>query len=127
MILPITSVFAILCAIMLAALTFPVVFQRKRAKISLGFHGDAVLERRVRAHANFCEYAPFALILIGLIEANGAPFWLVAVCAILFLIGRILHAAGIYTGQLPPRASGMVLTILTLTIASGFLLYCLLG
>src|SRR3546814_12320133 len=56
--------------------------------------GDPLLRARMRAHANYAEYTPFFLILLGLIElARGTHLWLWGV-AILYVIGRILHAFG---------------------------------
>jgi uncharacterized membrane protein YecN with MAPEG domain len=49
---------------------------------------------RMRAHANFVEYTPFFLILLGLIElSRGSETWLWA-AAILFMLGRLAHPFG---------------------------------
>jgi uncharacterized membrane protein YecN with MAPEG domain len=48
----------------------------------------------MRAHANFVEYAPFVLILMGLIElGGGSSFWLWVLGAA-FILVRIGHGWG---------------------------------
>src|SRR3546814_15114766 len=44
---------------------------RTREKVSLGDAGKPALVARMRAHANFGEYVPLPVILIGLIEKIG--------------------------------------------------------
>lgn len=67
---------------------------RTKSKVMIGDGGNEVLIRRMRAQANFVEYAPFILILIALIEfTSGSSWWLWAASAA-FLIARILHALG---------------------------------
>jgi uncharacterized protein len=93
-ILPITltiSAAAALLNIWLAVRTSRV---RMTHKVSIGDGGVPALTTRMRAHANFVEYTPFFLILLGLIElAHGSATWLWLV-AIVFIVARILHAFG---------------------------------
>lgn len=84
-------------------------------KVSIG-HGDVPgMEARIRAHANFNEYVPIALILMGLIEANvGASRWLWVVGALL-VAARLLHPFGMdRPAPNPLRATGAMLTWLVL-------------
>ncbi|WP_150005406.1 MAPEG family protein [Iodidimonas muriae] len=55
---------------------------------------SAILEHRMRVVANFTEYAPLGLILLGLLESSQAPHLLVLGLAIILVLGRILHAWG---------------------------------
>ena len=67
---------------------------RRSAKVSIGDGGHEPLIRRMRAQANFVEFAPFVLALVGLIEFNvgsATGLWLVASA---FLAARVLHAFG---------------------------------
>jgi uncharacterized membrane protein YecN with MAPEG domain len=69
----------------------------------------------MRAHANFVEYTPFFLILLGLVElASGSSTWLWLV-AIVYILARIAHAFGM---ERPApnklRAGGIVVTMLAL-------------
>ena len=86
---------------------------RRAAKVSIGDGGDAALICRMRAQANFGEYAPFILILIGLIEfSSGTSIWL-WVASVAFLIARIAHPLGM-DGMRFGRTIGTAITFLLL-------------
>ena len=92
--LPVTLVTAGGLALINAWLGFRVGQVRGRAKISVGDGGHEPLVRRMRAQANFVEYAPFVLALIGLVEFNiGSTTWLWVVASA-FLVSRVLHGFG---------------------------------
>ena len=69
------------------------------------------------------------MILLGLLEFNGAPKWLVAIPAVTLILGRLFHAKGI--NEPPPnfanRIRGMQLTFGTLIMLQvlnvGWLVY----
>lgn len=82
----------------------------------LGTDGNDLLLARSRAHANFAEYAPFVLILIGAIElAEGSSIWLAAASA-LFFIGRIAHPLGMENRLPQGRFIGTILALLALLV-----------
>ncbi len=119
--LPITLASAGAAAILNVWIATRVGGARSKAKVSIGDGGDAALTARMRAHANFVEYTPFVLILIGLIEFNiGSPTWLAVVSAV-YLLGRIAHPLGM-DGL--PRAR-MIGTLTTLLILAGLGIYAL--
>ncbi len=96
-------------------LSFNVSRSRGVAGVNLGDGSNAPgaepLLVAIRAHANFAEYVPLALILLGGIEYAGAPRSLLIILAILLILGRIAHPFGMYqTGRNAPRAAGAVLT-----------------
>ncbi len=93
-ILPYTSLLTGLFAILMVVLALLVSFRRRATRISLGDGNDDILRRRIRAHGNFIEFAPFGLILLGMIEFNAAPAILVAGLAMALLFSRVLHAIG---------------------------------
>lgn len=67
---------------------------RTQEKISVGDGGNERLLRRMRAHSNYIESAPFVLILLFLTEsALGSSMWLWA-AGFLYLLGRIAHSFG---------------------------------
>ena len=94
---------------------------RYSRRISLG-HGDVPeMEARCRAHANFNEYVPIALILMGLIEMNvGTSRWLWAIGALL-VVARVLHPFGMdRPAPNPYRALGIILTFASLLLLVGW-------
>jgi uncharacterized membrane protein YecN with MAPEG domain len=118
--IPITAGACVVCALGLVMLSIPVTARRFAARVPLGYGRDKVLEARARAQANFVEYVPMTLLTLGAAEANGAPSWAIWACAIGLLLGRALHAAGMYAGPslLRLRQGGMLLTWSTLVAAA---------
>jgi uncharacterized protein len=64
---------------------------RRRAGISLGDGGDALMLRAIRGHGNFAEYVPLALILLAALELNGTSLYILHGLGIALLVGRLLH------------------------------------
>jgi uncharacterized membrane protein YecN with MAPEG domain len=96
--LPITLTIAGAAALLNVWLGFRVSLLRRRHKVSIGDGGEAAIATRMRAHANFVEYTPFFLILLGLVEyARGTHTWLWAV-AILYILARLAHPFGLDRG-----------------------------
>ena len=114
-----TSVYAALLAILFLALSIRVMLERRRAHVSFGEGTSETLKRRIRAQANFTEYAPIALILMALLELQGAGSFMLNAVGLLLLAGRGAHALGI--GRVPEdrqlRIAGIVLTILAIILA----------
>ncbi|RJF93871.1 MAPEG family protein [Sphingomonas cavernae] len=113
MILPITLTIAGAAAIVNIWLAMRVGRVRTAEKVSIGDGGNPRLTARMRAHANFVEYTPFVLILIGLIEfAQGTSLWLWIVGA-LYILARVAHGFGM-DGVGKARMAGTLVTMLTL-------------
>ena len=64
--MPITALFAGILAPLYILLALRVSAARRSGKVALGDGGDKNLSRRIRVHANFAEYAPFALVFDGI-------------------------------------------------------------
>jgi uncharacterized membrane protein YecN with MAPEG domain len=95
---------------------------RMSEKIMVGDGGNPRLLARMRAQLNFAEYAPLVLILIALVElARGTQAWLWGV-ALLFIVGRVLHAFGM-DGWKPGRMIGIALTMLTMLGLAAYAVY----
>ena len=112
----VTLLFAALHALLLLALLGRVSRLRHGRRIGFGDGGDPELARAIRAHGNFVEHVPFALLLLGLLELCGLPVaWLWAFGAALFA-ARLLHAAGLSrsSGASFGRFYGTALTWLVL-------------
>lgn len=92
--LPITLTIAAAAALINIWLAVRVGRVRMANKVLHGDGGNALLLQRMRAQANFVEYTPFVLILIGLIEAaRGTHGWLWA-AGLVYVAARISHAFG---------------------------------
>lgn len=71
--MPITALYASLLALLFVALSVRVIGLRRLSGVALGDGGKADLMRRMRVHANFAEYVPLALVLLGFAESLGTP------------------------------------------------------
>jgi uncharacterized membrane protein YecN with MAPEG domain len=78
------------------------------------------MQKRIRVHANFVEYAPLGLVLLLLAELQGTPNFVLHGLGLSLLLGRVLHAFGLgATPQnVPFRQIGMVLTFLMLVVTA---------
>jgi uncharacterized protein len=97
---------------------------RTKGGVSIGDGGDEFLIRRMRAHANFVESAPFVLVLIAALEATGGTNnWLWGL-GILYIIGRLAHGLGMDGGSFAKgRMVGTLITFITLTGLAGWALW----
>ena len=117
--LPITLVTAGAAAILALWLGLRTGGSRRSAKVSIGDGGDDALITRMRAQANYVEYAPFIVILVGAIElTQGSSTWL-WVAAMLFLVARVLHPLGM-DGLKGARMAGTLITFILLLGLGGY-------
>lgn len=124
-VLPITSFLTAGLVIALVCLSFPISLRRMRMGDLIGDSRDDLLRRYIRAQGNFIEYVPLALIGLGLVEAQGAPVWLVMAAGAALASGRLLHAIGMLRPSASLRGVGMILTYLALLLPAGRLLISL--
>jgi len=121
MVLPVTLSIAAAAAIVNLWLALRIVIGRFRGKVMIGDGGDSRLVAGMRAQANFVEYAPFVLILMGLIElGGGSAFWL-WILGGAFIVARIGHG----WGMMRPapnigRAGGAIGTWAILALLAGW-------
>jgi len=87
----ISSLFAAILGVLHVIFTLRVGLYRKNSKISFGDGGDATLLKRIRAHGNFIENAPIALILILLNELQGLDDSYLYALGGVFLVSRLAH------------------------------------
>jgi uncharacterized membrane protein YecN with MAPEG domain len=116
--------YAALFALIFVYLSLRTIGLRRRLQIAVGDAGNPLMLRAMRVHANFAEYVPFALLLIFLVESQGARAGLVHGLCLTLLIGRVLHAWGLSQARenFRFRVIGMVLTFATLVSAALYLL-----
>lgn len=118
----ITLLYAALCTLLILALAGRVMAARMKYRVGLGDGGNTELNRRVRAHANAVEYVPLALLLLGGMELNGYPDWLIHAFGGTLLLSRVLHAWGLHktAGTSPGRFLGTLLTLLLMIVMAVF-------
>ena len=93
--------------------------------VDIGDGGKPALAQAIRAHGNFAEHAPLALLLIVLAEALGAHHGLIHGLGATLIVARIASAVGLSRslGPTPPRQAGAGLTIVVIVAASLLILY----
>ena len=125
MILPITLTIAGAAALLNIWLARRVGQMRLTHKVSIGDGGNEALIARMRAQANFIEYTPFVLILIGLIElAEGSQLWLWIV-GVAYILARIAHGFGMDRPHPDPLRLRSIGIIVTALILFGLALYAI--
>lgn len=127
--LTITSLLTGIFALLMVPLSLQISIRRAKlggisGGLTFGDGGDETLRRRIRAHGNFIEYAPTALIAVALIEYGGGARTLVVGLAGAFLISRLLHAVGmLYTSTPILRGVGMLVQHAAFLVAGCWLVY----
>lgn len=114
----ITGLYAGIAGLLLLVLSIRIIRVRRARQLAIGDGGDEDLARRIRAHANFTEYAPLALVLLAIVEAAAYPAWVVHGLGIALIAGRASHAWSMTAASIPTRTVGMVLTFAVLVLAS---------
>ncbi len=111
--------YAAALAFLFIFLSFRVINGRRLNKIALGAGGNPGMERLMRVHANFAEYTPFALVLLGMAELRGTAPMVLHGLGVALVGGRAAHAYGV--SQTPEnlrfRTVGMMLTFAVLAVA----------
>jgi len=119
----IAALYIALNMILAPILMFRVGQVRMSKDINLGDGGDDLMYARIRAHGNFTENAPLALLgLIGLAMLQANPIAL-HIFGAAFFIGRILHAMGMAKTFSQGRLVGTLLTLLTFFGQAGYILF----
>ena len=97
---------------------------RRKHKVSLGDGGVSELNVAIRVFGNHAEYAPFGLVFLLALEYIAAPGWYLHAVGLFLVVGRLLHASALPKAKLQFRVAGMLLTFLSLGLASiGVLLF----
>lgn len=122
-----TALYAAVLAVIYIGLTGWVITGRLTKDTLFGDGGDTAFLRRIRAHANFIEYVPLALILVALLEAGGGSQGLVEALLIALVVARILHPIGMLAPknsvqQFACRGGGIITTLIVILVAAILLL-----
>ncbi|NJM12538.1 MAG: glutathione metabolism protein [Synechococcaceae cyanobacterium SM1_2_3] len=120
----ILPLYAALLALLFVALSIRIIRLRRSLRIALGDAGNEALLRAISVHANFAEYAPLCLILLYLVEGQGAHPALLHGLGVILLTGRLSHAFGVSqpNENFRFRVFGMALTFTTIITSSAYLL-----
>lgn len=89
----ITPFYASLLIILYIYMAKRVINNRWKYKTGLGTV-EGELEQTVRAHGNFSEYVPLALVMITFLEIQGWRFEVIHGLCLMLLISRMLHFMG---------------------------------
>jgi uncharacterized membrane protein YecN with MAPEG domain len=121
----ITPLYAGLLGLLLIGLAYNVSRYRVGLKIAFGNGDHPGLKRAIRAHANLTENAPFGLILLAAVEAQGFSEIVIHTLGSVLVIGRALHAFGLsrHEGTSIGRALGILLTWLMILATSLLAIY----
>ena len=118
-----SPLYAAAAALALVLLGTRTLLLRRRFKTAIGPGESAMLERAIRAHGNFAEYVPTALLLLYFVEISGGGAVLVHALGLILLTGRFVHAYGIsrVDENFAFRVAGMAMTF-TVVISSALFL-----
>ncbi|WP_299404335.1 MAPEG family protein [uncultured Roseobacter sp.] len=123
-----TLIFTALFVLMSVPISILVGLRRAETGIMMLHGDDEDLLRRIRAHGNFIEYVPLALLAMAGAEIAGAPSWLVLACGVALLAARLIHYVALRrnpTGS--GRLIGAALTSLTMLVLAVSILLTLGG
>lgn len=128
----ITPIYLAIYSLIFVLLSFVVIGHRRSKGVSLFTGDDQVMAYKMRAHANFAEYAPFLILLMLVLELNSIQAWILHAMGLTFLAGRLMHSYSflfIESKKENPsrifRVLGMVLTFVSIIAGAKLILFSL--
>lgn len=120
-----TALYAGLLALVGLLLWLRVSGTRMKLGIATLDGGNPEMADVIRRHANFVEHVPFALLLIGVVEVNGASPVFIHVLGGALTVARICHPFGLRHDRMthPLRAVGAFGTFLVTLSAAAVALW----
>ena len=116
----VTPLYAALIGLIFTMLSIRTLRLRRRLGVAIGPGEEPILLKAVRAHGNFAEYVPIALLLMIFTELRTEGTLLIHALGSLLLVGRLTHAYGI--SQLKEnyrfRVAGMAMTFTVIITCS---------
>jgi hypothetical protein len=96
----------------------------RRRGIVFGDNGEVGVIRIVRAQANFAEYVPLALLMMGFLEAGRHSIYLLHALGVTLVVARLLHGLALSFGVEPRagRVAGAALTFVVLLVEAALCL-----
>ncbi|WP_313118935.1 MAPEG family protein [Pantoea septica] len=110
----VSALYVVLGVLMVMKFALDVVRYRRHYRVAFGDGGFHDLRVAMRIRGNAVETIPLALLLLVMMEMNGADMWMMHLTALLFFAGRVLHAQGLRRSALAGRKYGMMLTLFAL-------------
>lgn len=122
-----TAFYGAILALIFVALSGWVVAGRLTMDTLHGDGGHQALLKRIRSQANFAEYVPFALLLVGAYEVGGGSPGVVRTLLIVLIVARLLHPVGMLAPKNSPqqfacRGGGIITTFVVIGVAAILLL-----
>jgi uncharacterized protein len=120
----VTPLYAALLTLWFVLLSFRVMNLRRRG-ILFGDGGDISVARIIRAQANFAEYVPLALLLMGFLEVTRYSIYLLHALGVMLVVARLFHGLALSFGWQVRfgRVSGATLTLIVLVVEAVLCLY----
>lgn len=127
--MPVTALYAALLAPLFIVLSARVIGRRREARVAIGAGSDDMLLRRMRVHANFAEYVPFALLCLALAESLSAHASLLHGIGACLVAARYIHAYGVSQSPetLKLRIAGMIGTFGAIGVSAALCLFLALS
>ena len=96
-----------------------------RRDTPFGDNNDVGIIRIVRAQANFAEYVPLALLMMGFLEVTRYSIYLLHALGVILVVARVLHGLALSFGWQPRfgRVAGAGLTVLVSLIEAVLCIY----
>lgn len=112
----VSALTASVLALFYILLSARVIRLRAQNSVSLGDGGNEALQRAIRGHGNFAEYAPIGILLLLIAELQAANQIVLVALAAALLFGRLFHGyAFAFTASSPfLRRAGMLLTFVAI-------------
>ena len=110
----VSALYVVVGALLVMKFALDVVRYRRQYRVAYGDGGVYDLKIAIRLHGRAIETIPLALLLLIVMEMNGADIWMIHITALLFFAGRLLHAYGLRNSVMKGRQYGMMLTLFAL-------------
>jgi uncharacterized membrane protein YecN with MAPEG domain len=114
----IVTIYVVVYTLIILWLSLKVINNRRKYRVLLGDGGVQELQIAMGTHANATEYLPIGLLLLAVLELNGAWGWLIHLFGVILIVGRGYHINGMFTQRLKYRVRGMKITIYSLMALS---------
>ncbi|WP_367680565.1 MAPEG family protein [Candidatus Fukatsuia anoeciicola] len=87
----ISSFYIILSIILLIKFSLNIVKLRNQYQVTYGDGGFSKLQIAITVYNSAVEYIPSALILLIILEMNGAETWIIHLCGSILIVERLLY------------------------------------